>query len=512
MRNDVEPVHRRHAGALAVGQPQAPANRLLDQRACIGRAQRHDGVEVGHVPAFFEHIDVNHDLGRLIDAFHRQQAPHHFLFFRAALAAVHLNHLAAITPAKETIGLQPGQQRPGVCRVAGNHQHEGLDLFHAICAGIGFQLHLGGLVHAHAVLQLDAFHLFGRHAFRVKVALRHHGGLFDKTVFHGARQRVVHHHVFERHRPLGGFHERRGRQLQADQRLQLVNRPQPRRGPVAVRLVHQQHQVGQGGQIVKIALPDVFTQALDARRLAAAHFRRDLGNVENIDRHRRQQIAQRLGALFVVVARNDLRRIRRKFGHALEHVLGRVGREVGNQLVVNRQVRCQHKKVPNAVGLKQVADESAHQSRLAHARGQRKAQRREVAFKVLQRRELAFQRIQHRHHIGSVAVVLEHGGRCLNGAGQLGEGLGLRRAQAQAACNGVDFSLTHVAAFLLVVLVGGLRGTFKTLAALAGASFAATVRDFRIVASGANPSMPERCRSSRRSSCCKSSSVGKCSW
>ena len=88
-------------------------------------------------------------------------------------------------------------------RVACNHQHEGLDLFDPIAAGVGLQLHLGGLVHAHAVLQLDALHLFRRHVLGVKVALRHHGGLFHKAVFHGAGQRVVHHHVLERHRPLG---------------------------------------------------------------------------------------------------------------------------------------------------------------------------------------------------------------------------------------------------------------------------------------------------------------------
>ena len=46
----------------------------------------------------------------------------------------------------------------------------------------------------------------------------------------------------------------------------------------------------------------------------------------------------------VVVAGDDLGRVRRKLGNALEHVFGRVGREVTNQLVVNRQVGRQHKK------------------------------------------------------------------------------------------------------------------------------------------------------------------------
>jgi hypothetical protein len=255
---------------------------------------------------------------------------------------------------------------------------KGLTSFTPWAAGVGLQLHLGGLVHAHAVLQLHALHFFGRHGLGVKVALGHHGRLFHKAVFHGTRERVVHHHVLERHRPLGGFHKRRGRQLQAQQRLQFVDGAQARRGAVAVRLVHQQHQVGQRRQVVKVALADVLAQALDARRLATAHLGGDLGNVEDVDGHRRQQVAQGLGAFFVVVAGDDLRRVRRKLRNALEHVFGRVGREVGNQLVVDRQVGRQHKEMFDAVRLKQVADERAHQPRLAHTSGQRKTQRGEI--------------------------------------------------------------------------------------------------------------------------------------
>jgi hypothetical protein len=67
--------------ALAVGQTQTASNGLFDQRAGVNGAQRHDDVEVGHATACFEHVDVNHNLGRLVHAFHRQQArDHRFLF------------------------------------------------------------------------------------------------------------------------------------------------------------------------------------------------------------------------------------------------------------------------------------------------------------------------------------------------------------------------------------------------------------------------------------------------
>jgi hypothetical protein len=90
----------------------------------------------------------------------------------------------------------------------------------------------------------------------------------------------------------------------------------------------------------------------------------------------------------------------RKLGDALEHVLGRVGREVGDQLVVDRQVGRQHEEVVDAVRQMQVADERAHQPRLAHTRGQREAQRGELALEVLQRGELFRQVILGHRHIG----------------------------------------------------------------------------------------------------------------
>ena len=82
---------------------------------------------------------------------------------------------------------------------------------------------------------------------------------------------------------LAGLHERRGRQLQPEDRLQLVDRPHAGAGAVAVRLVHEQHEIWQPGQIVEVALADVLRQPLDAGRLAAAHLGVDLRDVEDVD-------------------------------------------------------------------------------------------------------------------------------------------------------------------------------------------------------------------------------------
>ena len=54
MRHDVQPVDGGNASALSVGETKATANGLLDERARIGGTQRHDGIQVGDVPAFLE--------------------------------------------------------------------------------------------------------------------------------------------------------------------------------------------------------------------------------------------------------------------------------------------------------------------------------------------------------------------------------------------------------------------------------------------------------------------------
>ena len=96
----------------------------------------------------------------------------------------------------------------------------------------------------------------------------------------------------------------------------------------------------------------------------------------------------------VVVAGDDGRRIGGEFRDALEDVLGRVGREVGDQLVVDRQVRRQHEEVVEAVRQVQVADEGAHQPGLAHAGGQRKTERGKIALEIGHRRVFAANRLQ----------------------------------------------------------------------------------------------------------------------
>ena len=331
-----------------------------------------------------------------------------------------------------------------MCGVPCDHQHEGLDHLHAVLTGIGQQLDLGGLVQANTVLQLDLLDLFRRVRLGVEIALGHGRRLFDEAVFHRPRQWVVHHDVLEGHRAARGFHERGGRHLKAKQWLQFVDGAHAGTGPVAVRLVHQQHQVVQAGQVVEVAVSQHLPHALDAGLLAATHLGVDLGDVEDVDAHvvrkaHRLVLNHRTG-LVVVVARDDQGRLLSEFGDSLEHILGRVAREVGDQLLVDRQVRCEHEEVVDAMRQVQVGDERAHQACLSYTGRQREAQRGELAFKVFQRREFRLQRGKDGRHVLVVAEQLRRG---LDGAHELRKGLGLRRAQRQSACDGVLDACIH---------------------------------------------------------------------
>ena len=87
----------------------------------------------------------------------------------------------------------------------------------------------------------------------------------------------------------------------------------------------------------------------------------------------------------------------------------------------------------NALTQVQVADESSHQSRLAHARGDSEAQGREIALKVLNSREFTFDRLQ---SLRCVAVFFE--GDDLAHTGKNLQGISLRWTKAQAVADSVN--------------------------------------------------------------------------
>ena len=138
-------------------------------------------------------------------------------------------------------------------------------------------------------------------------------------------------------------------------------------------------------------------------------------------------------AALVIVAGDDFRRIRGEFGDSLEDVLRRVRREVGDQLVVDRQVGGQHEEVLDLLGPVQIGDERAHQPRLADARGQGETERREVSLEVFTVGKLRLDRL----NAAAVSVSFCEFDDFANASQNL-KRVALRLAQAQSVGDGVD--------------------------------------------------------------------------
>ena len=119
-------------GSLTIRQSQATSDGLFNQRARIGFAERDDGVEVGYVPAFFEHVDVNDDFDGVRGVFDRQQLLDDIILFFSLGLGVNRNDFAFVGTVKKVLRLNRCHQRIGVLGVFGNDQHEWLDTFDAV--------------------------------------------------------------------------------------------------------------------------------------------------------------------------------------------------------------------------------------------------------------------------------------------------------------------------------------------------------------------------------------------
>ena len=184
MRDDAETVHGGDSDAPAIGKAQPATDGLLDKNPSVRRPQGNNRVKVRHIPTFLEHVDVDHDLRGILVVLHREEICDHFFLVRAGLAAVHLDNLVLVTAFEKIIRLNHVEQCLGVGCVPGDHQHEGFHDLNIRLTGVGFEQHLGLFVHADAIHQLHFLNGGGRHAFRIEVLPRDHGGLLHKAIIH----------------------------------------------------------------------------------------------------------------------------------------------------------------------------------------------------------------------------------------------------------------------------------------------------------------------------------------
>ncbi len=154
----------------------------------------------------------------------------------------------------------------------------------------------------------------------------------------------------------------------------------------------------------------------------------------------------------VVVASDDLRRVCRELRNTLEDIFRRVRCEVGDEFVVDRQIRRKDKEVVDAVCKMQVADEGTHQPCLADAGGKREAQRWKLALEVRHRREFAANGFQRGSDVRALLGRHDFGDAVENF-----QRVPLRRAQAQSASDGVDVVIHCVASVAKQRLLSRLR-------------------------------------------------------
>ena len=166
-----------------------------------------------------------------------------------------------------------------------------------------------------------------------------------------------------------------------------------------------------------------------------------LRDVENVDVHSRLEelVLPDAYPALVVVSRDDEGRIHREIGYAAKHVLRARGAEVGDELVVDGQVRREDEEVVDAPLEVEPCDESPHEPSLADARGQGEAERGEVALEVGHLREFAPNR-------GKLIVGSRVFGwrRDLADSGEYFQGTSLGLAEGKAAGDAVHGTISHV--------------------------------------------------------------------
>ena len=133
---------------------------------------------------------------------------------------------------------------------------------------------LDALMQAHAVFELDLLDGLRRFPYRREVLPCDDGRLLNEAVRQRAAERIVEDHVPKWNRTARCLHEGRGCQFESDHRL--IDRANARRGAIAMRVVHYEDKVVQSGEVIEIALADLFTEAPYARRPPTSDFRIDL--------------------------------------------------------------------------------------------------------------------------------------------------------------------------------------------------------------------------------------------
>lgn len=269
--------------------------------------------------------------------------------------------------------------------VFSDHQNKGLNGHTPVLAGVQVEGSAGLLVQVDAIHQLDAVLLSVIVVFRLKIFAGSYSRLFYEAVADGFGEAVFIDDVLELDRSAPGDYLWRSGEFKPKNGVEFVEHLHAAFGTVVVAFVHDHHQVGQAGEVVEIALAQVFGHFADVGRGAALLLAVDLGDVEHVDVQVGAEQATG-GVLPVVVAGNHVGlTFNGAADEALKDVLLSVGLgEVLDQLVIDGEVGRQHEEVLNAVLLVKVADESPGQAGFTNSGGEAETEGREIALEVFE--------------------------------------------------------------------------------------------------------------------------------
>ena len=129
---------------------------------------------------------MDHDLGWVVGIFHREKLLDRLVAFLSGLVRVNRDDTALVAAFEERVAADRLHKRIGVDGVLRHHQHERLDDLLVVLARVDFELHLGVLVDADAIFELQRLQPLFIVVGRVEILARRNGGFLDEPIVQGA--------------------------------------------------------------------------------------------------------------------------------------------------------------------------------------------------------------------------------------------------------------------------------------------------------------------------------------
>ena len=173
---------------------------------------------------------------------------------------MHDNRLGGILAVAEVGRLHVRLHPLRVLGVLAHDEHERLDRLPAALPRVGQQRGLCALVREDAVRQHQLVAVLRRKVGEVDVLTAESPRRPRIPVGDRLRKRILVDDILEQLFATAFVGLRRRRQLQAEYRLQVVQGGGPTLGAVVVRLIHQEDEIVQSGQLVEERLPEILVQ------------------------------------------------------------------------------------------------------------------------------------------------------------------------------------------------------------------------------------------------------------